>query len=104
MLNGLLKVTFVGLTFWGAVTWLGAGFTALGIATLAVLLATMGLDSTNRHTTELKRLRENITTLEENLSRSHERTADDIDRVREQNRWLSEQLEAMQPKPPYHDY
>lgn len=97
MLSGLLKVTFGGLLLWGAATWLGASLAALGIATLAALLAALGLESANRHATELQRLREKLTTLEENLNHAHERASDEIDRVTEQNRRLSERLEKVEP-------
>jgi hypothetical protein len=97
MLGGLLKIIFGGLMLWGAVTWLGAGFAALGVAILATLLAGTGLDAANRHAMELQRLRERLTTLEENLNRSHERASDAIDRMSEQNHRLSERLERLEP-------
>lgn len=97
MLSGLWKIVFGALILWGAVTWLGASLAALGIATLATLMAEIGLNSANRHTTELQRLREKVTTLEENLNRAYERTSDDIDRLREENRRLSERLDKMTP-------
>ena len=104
MLSGFLKITFGGLILWAAVTWLGAGLVALGIATLATLMASIVLDLTRFHTTELQRLREKLITLEENLNRAHERTSDDIDRVSEQNRRLSERLERMEPTQFNDDY
>ena len=104
MISGILKFSFGCLILWGAVTWLGIGLVALGTATMAALLAAMGLDSANRHATELQRLREKLTALEENLNRAHERVSDDIDRMREQNRRLSERLERMEPTPFDDDY
>ena len=104
MISGLLKFAFGCLILWGAVTWLGAGLVALGIATLAAWMAAMGLDSSNRHATELQRLRERLTTLEENLNRAHARVSDDIDRMSEQNRRLSERVETMKPTPLDDDY
>ena len=97
MLSGFLKITFGGLILWGAVTWLGAGLVALGIATLATLMASIVLDLTRFHTTELQRLREKITTLEESLDRAYERFSNDIDRLSEQNRRLSERFNNMKP-------
>lgn len=104
MINGLFKFAFGCLILWGAVTWLGAGLAALGIATLAAWMAALGLDSSNNHTTELQRLRERLTTLEQNLNGAHERVSDDIDRMREQNRRLSERLDTMEPTPLDDDY
>ena len=95
MISGLLKFAFGCLILWGAVAWLGADLAALGIATLAAWMAALGLDSSNNHTTELQRLRERITTLEQNLNDAHERVSDDIDQMREQNRRLSERLDTM---------
>ena len=103
-MSRLLQFSFGGLILWGVVTWLGTGLVALGIAILAICLVSMGLDSTKNHAAELQRLRERLTTLEENLNSAYERASNDIDRVREQNRQLSEQLETMHPKPRHHDY
>ena len=97
VMSGLLKFTFGCLILWGAVTWLGAGLAALAIATLAAWMAALGLDSSNNHTTELQRLRERITTLEQNLNGAYERVSHDFDQMREQNRRLSERLDTMVP-------
>ena len=104
MISGLLKFAFGCLILWGAVTWLGAGLAALGIATLAAWMASLGLNSSNNHTTELQRLRERISTLEQNLNGAHERVTDEIDQMREQNRWLSERLDTMVPTSLDDDY
>lgn len=102
MISGLLKFAFVGLILWGALTWPGAGLAALAMVVLALLLAS--LNSSNNHTIELQQLRERIKTLEQNLNASHERVSDDIDRMREQNRRLSNRLDAMVPTPLDDDY
>lgn len=104
MIGGLLKFAFGCLILWGAVTWLGAGLSALGIATLAAWMASLGLNLSNNHTTELQRLRERITTLEQNLNGAHERVSDEIDQMREQNRRLSERLDTMVPTSLDDDY
>ena len=104
MISGLLKFAFGGLILWGAVTWLGAGLAALGIAILATWTALLGLDSSNNHATELQRLRERFTTLEENLNGALERVSDDIERMREQNRRLSERLDTIRPTQLDEDY
>ena len=104
MISRLLKFSFFCLILWGAVTWLGASLVALGIAVLAAWMALLGLDSANMHATELQQLRERLATLVENLDRAHAQMSDDIDRMREQNRRLSERVETMEPTPFDYDY
>lgn len=100
-MSGLLKFVFGGLILWGAVTWFGASPAALGIAILVAWLAALSLD---KHATELQRLRERLTALEENLNKTHAQFSDDIDRMKEQNRRLSERLDYMEPAPLHNDY
>lgn len=104
MISGLLKFSFGCLILWGAVTWLGAGLAALCIAVLAAWMASLGLDLAKMHATELQQLRERLATLVENLDGAHARVSDDIDRMREQNRRLSERLDDMEPTPFHDDY
>jgi hypothetical protein len=102
--GGLLKFAIGCLILWGAVTWLGAGLAALGVATLACWMAALGLSSSNNQATELQRLRERLTTLEENLNSAHTRVSDDLDRLKEKNYRLSERLENMEPTPLNDEY
>ena len=101
---GLLKFAFGCLILWGVVTWLGAGLAALFIAILAFWQASLSLGSSNEHGAELQQLRERLTTLEQNLNGARGRFLDEIDGMREQNRRLSNRLDAMVPTPLDDDY
>ena len=74
-------VNFVSgcLSVWAAVYFFGATSVSLVMAVLAIGLASMSLHSAHRHAEELQRLREQVSTNERNLNRSHDELSDLIE-------------------------
>ena len=100
---GLFKVATFCPIGWLSVAWFGTAPVALGLALVGVCVALMSLDSSNKHAQELHRLRQKIATLDQNLDSSYQRIVDNMDRLSEDQRRLSNRIDAMRPATDYDD-
>jgi len=92
-----LSFLFGCLLVWAAANWLGVAVVALVLAVLALTVASMSLESANRHSAELKELRERLATVEANHERSHDRLGDRLAGLELALERTSQRLRAVTP-------